>query len=57
MMIPELSKANPFLEMLSGYDSTRNLEPAALHKQDRFHMEVHFRAIYPVALVDIDIVY
>lgn len=56
-MIPELSKANPFLEMLSGYDSTRNLEPAALHKQDRFHMEVHFLAIYPVALVDIDIVF
>lgn len=52
-MILNLSKANHFLKTLSGYDSSRKLEPAALHKQDQFHMEVHFLAIYPAAPVDI----
>lgn len=52
MMIPLLSKVNPFLEMLSGYDSIRKLEPAVLLKRDQFHMEVHFLAIYLAALVD-----
>ena len=52
MMILQLSKANHFLETLFGYDSIRKLEQAVLHKQDQFHMEVHFPVIYPVAQVD-----
>jgi hypothetical protein len=52
MMILRLSKANHFLEMLSGYDNTKKLEPQAHPKQNQFHMEVLFLAIYPAAPVD-----
>ena len=53
MMTLHLSKANHLLVTLFVYDSSRKLEPTARHKRDRFHMEVHFPAIYPAAPVDI----
>lgn len=52
MMIQQLSKANHFLKMLFGSDSSRKLEPVVLHKLDLSRMEVHSLVICLVVLAE-----